>query len=102
MKKIQRKGEIRDQIYKRTPTRIFLENIIVEGSGRNGIYIDDYVTDVTLQNSVVRDSGGGGVHLEFSSKGNRIIEKTSLLITVFAVMAKPNGKRFQLILHRII
>jgi parallel beta-helix repeat protein len=69
-----KKGEIRDEIYKRTPTRIFLENIIVEGSGRNGIYIDDYVTDVTLQNSVVRDSGGGAVYLEFSSKGNRILK----------------------------
>lgn len=67
------KGSDHHQIYRNSPTNILLENIIVENSGRNGIYIDDYVTNVTLKDSTVRDSGGGAVYLEFSSKRNRLI-----------------------------
>ena len=67
------KGNDRREIYRRSPTHILLDSITVEGSGRNGIYIDDYVTDVILRNSTVSNSGGGAVYLEFSSKQNQII-----------------------------
>src|SRR5471032_3237638 len=59
--------------YRRTPTRVNLENVEVTGSGRVGIYFDDYVTHSTLKNSVVRDSYMSGIYLEHSSRNNAIV-----------------------------
>lgn len=62
-----------EENYRRTPTRITLENVEVSGSGRVGIYFDDYVTHSTLKNSVVRDSYMSGIYLEHSSRNNNIV-----------------------------
>lgn len=59
--------------YRRTPTRVNLENVEVTGSGRVGIYFDDYVTHSTLKDSVVRGSYMSGIYLEHSSRNNKII-----------------------------
>lgn len=63
-----------EENYRRTPTRITLENVEVTGSGRVGIYFDDYVTYSTLSHSVVRDSYMSGIYLEHSSRNNKIID----------------------------
>lgn len=47
--------------------------MVVTGSGRVGIYFDDYVTDSTLSNSTVQQSYMSGIYLEHSSRNNRII-----------------------------
>ncbi|MFD3248669.1 right-handed parallel beta-helix repeat-containing protein [Rahnella aquatilis] len=60
--------------YRRTPTRITLENVEVTGSGRVGIYFDDYVTHSTLSHSVVRDSYMSGIYLEHSSRNNKVVD----------------------------
>lgn len=63
-----------DENYRRTPTRITLDNVEVTGSGRVGIYFDDYVTHSTLSHSVVRDSYMSGIYLEHSSRNNKIVD----------------------------
>lgn len=63
-----------EENYRRTPTRITLENVEVTGSGRVGIYFDDYVTHSTLSHSVVRDSYMSGIYLEHSSRNNKIVD----------------------------
>lgn len=63
-----------EENYRRTPTRITLENVEVTGSGRVGIYFDSYVTKSVLKDSLVANSGGAGIYLEQSSKNNRIIK----------------------------
>ncbi|MHC1727617.1 MAG: right-handed parallel beta-helix repeat-containing protein [Syntrophobacteraceae bacterium] len=73
-----RKGSNRKEIYSRTPNNISLKRITVEGSGGVGFYIDDYVTDVTLQDSVIKDSGGVGLYLEHSSRNSRILNNVFL------------------------
>ena len=60
--------------YRRTPTRITLENVEVTGSGRVGIYFDDYVTHSTLSHSIVRDSYMSGIYLEHSSRNNKVVD----------------------------
>jgi len=62
-----------EENYRRTPTRITLENVEVSGSGRVGIYFDDYVTHSTLSHSIVRDSYMSGIYLEHSSRNNKIV-----------------------------
>lgn len=59
--------------YHRTPTAILIDAVVVTGSGRVGIYFDDYVTDSTLSNSTVQQSYMSGIYLEHSSRYNRII-----------------------------
>jgi len=63
-----------EENYRRTPTRITLENVEVTGSGRVGIYFDDYVTHSTLSHSIVRDSYMSGIYLEHSSRNNKIVD----------------------------
>ncbi|RQW87471.1 MAG: right-handed parallel beta-helix repeat-containing protein [Geobacter sp.] len=73
-----RKGTDHEKIYSVSPNSIFLDKIIIEGSGGVGLYIDDYVTNVTVQNSVIQRSSGVGIYLEHSSKGNRIVNNKLL------------------------
>ncbi len=44
------------------------------GSGRVGIYFDDYVTHSTLSHSIVRDSYMSGIYLEHSSRNNKVVD----------------------------
>lgn len=67
-----------EENYRRTPTRITLENVEVTGSGRVRIYFDSYVTKSVLKDSLVANSGGAGIYLEQSSKKNRIINNKIL------------------------
>lgn len=73
-----KKGSDHDEIYRRSPARIVLDNIVVQDNGRVGIYLDDYVSDVTIKNSSVIRSGAAGIYLEHSSRrikliGNKIL-----------------------------
>ncbi len=67
------KGNDKEEIYRRTPTKILLDNIKVIDSGRVGVYIDDYVSGVSIVGSEISNSGGVGIYLEHSSRDNKII-----------------------------
>lgn len=69
----QRKGKDRDEIYRRSPSGVLLERLRVENSGKVGVYIDDYVTNVTLRDSEVRGASATAVYLEHSSRANKIL-----------------------------
>lgn len=70
------KGKNHKKIYDRTPTGIVLDGIEARDNGGVGIYLDDYVTNVTLKNSTIAGSRAVGVYLEHSSKQNRIVNNT--------------------------
>jgi parallel beta-helix repeat protein len=59
--------------YRRTPTKVLIDHVDVQDSGRVGIYFDAYVTDSTIKNSAISESVGSGIYLEQASKGNKII-----------------------------
>lgn len=57
---------------RRTPRQVKLSNLEIFNSGRVGVYFDDFVSDSTLENSIIADSGGVGLYLEFDSRNNVI------------------------------
>lgn len=65
-------GDSHDEIYRRTPNSITLENIVVKNSGRTGVYIDDYVSNVIIKNSTIINSGGAAIYLDFSTREIKI------------------------------
>lgn len=67
------KAGSRDELYRNSPTQIMLDNVTVANNDGEGIYVDDYVTNVTIQNSLIQDSKGVGIYLEHSSKQNHIV-----------------------------
>jgi hypothetical protein len=58
----------REEIYKRTPHDIKIINTWVDSAKGAGIFIDDYVSYVTLQNVTVTRSDAMAVYLEHSSQ----------------------------------
>lgn len=68
-----RKGSNRKEIYSRSPTDIMISNVMIRDNGGVGVFIDDYVTNVTVRDSVIEDSGGAGLYLEHSSRNSRIL-----------------------------
>jgi hypothetical protein len=58
----------RDEIYDRTPHFIQIINTRVEASKGAGIYLDDYVSDVTLRHVAVTRSDSMAIYLEHSSR----------------------------------
>ena len=73
-----KKGENHEEIYANSPTNIVIEKVTIIDSGNVGIYIDDYVTDVVVQNSVIQRTTGVGIYLEHSSKRNKIVSNRLL------------------------
>lgn len=67
------KGSDRNEIYKRSPTRITLDNLNVKGNERVGVYVDDYSTRVIIKNSIIERNKGVGIYLEHSSRNNEIV-----------------------------
>jgi parallel beta-helix repeat protein len=70
-----KKGTDHTEIYRRSPQRIVLDNISAQGNA-GGIYLDDYVSEVTVKNSNIVDNRGVGIYLEHSSRKNIIINNT--------------------------
>ena len=63
----------RDFNYSVSPTKIKLDNLLVERSGGVGVFLHSYVTDVTLRDSKILGSKGAGIYLEHSSRDNKLI-----------------------------
>ena len=62
----------REQRYCLHPQNILIENVAVELNGNTGLYIDDYVSDVTIRNSRFVRNAGVGIYLEHHSRRTRI------------------------------
>lgn len=58
----------RDEIYDRTPHFVQIINTRVEASKGAGIFIDDYVSDVTLRHVTVTRSDSMAIYMEHSSR----------------------------------
>lgn len=67
----------RDELYELTPHDVTIERVEVKDAPSVGIYLDDYVSRVTIRDSVVYRSGSAGVYLEHSSRDN-VIRNTRL------------------------
>ncbi len=69
-----KKGTNHTEIYRRSPFRIVLDNMSVHNNnGGVGIYLDDYVSNVTVKNSSITRSGGAGVYFKHSSRHIKLI-----------------------------
>lgn len=66
----------REELYARTPHHVRIENGSVRNSSGVGIYIDDYASEVTVEGTLISDSGSAGIYLEHSSRRNRILNST--------------------------
>ncbi len=71
-----KKGADREAIYRRSPHDILLENVSVKDNGGVGIYLDDYVSDVTVKKSRIEGSAGVGIYLEHSSRRITLTDNT--------------------------
>lgn len=58
--------------YLRTPHNITLDNLKILSSGKNGIFIDDFSSFITVKNSAIKNSGATAIYLEHDSKENKI------------------------------
>lgn len=85
-----KKGDDKENIYKKTPKDITLDNLYIENSGRVGVYVDDYVQNLTLKNSVVIGSGATGIYLEHSSRDISILDN-KIINNGFGVNSKREG-----------
>ncbi|MBU6280693.1 right-handed parallel beta-helix repeat-containing protein [bacterium] len=54
-------------------SNVLVENGIVEDTRGSGIFVDGYVTGVTLRDLEIRRAGSVGIYLEAGSKGNAIL-----------------------------
>lgn len=52
---------------------IVVENSALRGSRGSGVFVDGYVTGVTLRHLDIGDSGGVGIYLEAGSKDNVVV-----------------------------
>jgi len=58
--------------YLKTPHKITIENVEIIKSGKNGIFIDDYSSFITIKKSIIKDSGSTAIYIEHDSKNNII------------------------------
>jgi len=78
--------------YDHTYSNIVIENSTFLNSRGVGVFIDGYVTGVTLRNSRIEGSGSAGVYLEAGSKDN-IIEHNRIVNNGYKQNG-PNGQFF--------
>ncbi|MCM5696507.1 MULTISPECIES: right-handed parallel beta-helix repeat-containing protein [unclassified Leclercia] len=58
--------------YLKTPHKIIIDNVEIIKSGKNGIFIDDYSSFVTIKKSTIKYSGSTAIYIEHDSKNNII------------------------------
>lgn len=59
--------------YDQHPRRVVLRNVSAVRNANVGIYVDDYVQDVQILDSLAEGNASTGIYLEHSSRNNRII-----------------------------
>lgn len=63
----------KNEIYEKTPKQIIIKNTTIDTVGTVGIYIDDYVSQVEIEESRIANAFGVGVYMEHSSRNNSIV-----------------------------
>lgn len=63
----------REDNYARAPKDIEIASSQVENTGHVGIYLDEYVTRVTIKDSTVRNSGSTAIYLDQATRDNVIV-----------------------------
>lgn len=76
--------------YEHAFERILLTDVRVHGSRGVGIFVDGYVTGVTITGSEVRGAGSSGIYLETGSKGT-VVEGNEVVDNGFRENG-PNGQ----------
>jgi hypothetical protein len=64
----------RESLYRLTPHDIRIEACDISDSLNSGIYIDDYVTNVSVSKTTVSGSGAVGIYMTHSSKNNSVTD----------------------------
>lgn len=64
---------VHDINFNNSPSNIKIIGSHVEYNGGVGIYIDDYVTNATIEQTKINNNGGVGIYLDQSSQKNKII-----------------------------
>ncbi|MXP59068.1 NosD domain-containing protein [Pantoea sp. Taur] len=62
--------------YLRTPHDISIENVVVTNSGKNGIFLDDFTSNISVKNSLILGSAATGIYIEHNSIRNLIMNNT--------------------------
>lgn len=75
-------------------SRIVLERNVVHDTRGVGIFVDGYVSDVTIRDSVVRATGSSGIYLETGSKQN-VVADNDIVDNGFRENG-PGGQEFEL------
>lgn len=55
-------------------SNITIEDSTFSGSRGVGVFVDGYVSGVTIRRSTIRDAGSSGIYLETGSKQNRVVD----------------------------
>jgi hypothetical protein len=76
--KLAQTNNNREAIYARAPQNILVENVLVDRAGSVGIYVDDYVSNVTLSKVTVQHSYGVGIYFEGSTRKNTVTQSAIL------------------------
>lgn len=80
--------------YRNGTRDIVIERSWFQGSRGVGIFVDGYVSDVTIRDSVVTGAGSTGIYLETGSRRNRV-ERNLLLDNGYRENG-PDGQAFRL------
>ena len=70
--KAKRITVIEDRLRAQAPQKILLENLDISNSHMHGMYVNRYVTGLTLKSSRIVNSGGVAIYLESGSRNNTI------------------------------
>lgn len=84
----------RGEEYLHPTANIVLENNWFTGSHGVGIFVDAYVSDVSIRDNVISEAGSAGIYLETGSRRNHV-ERNLLLENGFRENG-PNGQVFSL------
>ncbi len=80
--------------YEDGTSNIVIENSTFLGSRGTGVFVDGYVTGVTLRNLRIDGAGSAGIYLEAGSKDN-VVEDCEVLNNGF-IENGPNGQQFEI------
>lgn len=89
------KDLVQGQEYVNAFSGILVENSWFHESNGSGVFVDGYVTDVTLRGIEITGAGSVGVYLEAGSKGNTV-EKSYIHGNGFSAETDPAGVPFDL------
>jgi parallel beta-helix repeat protein len=73
---------------------IVIEHSWLQGSHGVGVYVDAYVSDVTIRDNLIRQAGSAGIYLETGSRRN-LVERNGLIDNGFRENG-PGGQVFSL------